>query len=309
MIQYPLALRELSRIVSRRLPTTLNQDGKPRKNGRVAWRIQARQQTQQLQSQRTYNLDKDYEIWPELKDIFAGIQGDKCAFCEKRLPDHRSGRVGGDIEHYRPKNGVVAWPTTHPIPVGKSDTDCYYLLAFHLRNYLLSCGICNQDYKRNYFPIAGQRCPAHSCRPRDLLAERPYLLHPLDPNDEDPEELIEFIGIVPVPRTAKNTPSYWRAVVTIELLGLTGGNRFDLDLERATTIVCLSLALKLQASKGNDPDVVFTLNGLTNDSLPHRNCARSFKRLYDSDPILAAHVAREALKIVDDDQRRRRRVN
>ena len=305
MIQYPVALRELSRIVSRQLPTIRNRDGKPRKNGRIAWRLQARQQTQQLRGTRAYNVDRENEIWPDLKDIFERVQGGKCAFCEKKLPVHKSGRVEGDIEHYRPKNGVVAWPTTHLIPIGRQDADCYYLLAFHLRNYLLACGICNQDYKRNYFPIAGPRCPAHSCRPRDLAAERPYLLHPLDPNEENPEELIEFIGIVPIPRAAKGSPSYWRAVVTIELLGLTGGNRLDLDLERAETIARVFLALELRAIDGNDPVAAKTVSDLTNDAMPHRNCARSFKRLYDNDPSVAAYTAQQALKFVDSVQRER----
>ena len=176
MIQYPVSLRALARIIAVRLPTTHNTDDAPRKNARIAWRTRARELTRRLRAGGSYSGEE--EIWSELNRVFADLQGGgKCAYCEKKLDLHRSGRVAGDIEHYRPKGGVVAWPTTHPISTGGNAPGCYYLLAFYLRNYLLACSVCNQDYKRNYFPIAGPRCAPTSTRSRDLKAELPYLPH------------------------------------------------------------------------------------------------------------------------------------
>lgn len=304
MIQYPISLRELARVVSRRFPTSRNRSGAPRRGGRIAWRERARHLTERIRILHAYTAGDSDEIWRELKPLFAELQGDgKCAFCEKRLDLRKSGRSSGDIEHYRPKKGVEAWSTHHPITVGASETRCYYLLAFHLRNYLLACEICNQDYKGNFFPIAGPRCPADSPLPRYLIAERPYLPHPLDPNDEDPEQLIEFVGVTPIPRSEHGTHSYWRAIVTIELLGLTGGTRFDLDYERALVIANLYQALI--SANPVDPVAQWTIRGLLDNTQPHRNCARSFKRLFDLNRNTAALAAEQAVTYVESVQKRR----
>jgi hypothetical protein len=297
MIQYPVSLRDLARRVSKRLPA--------KKSGQPSWRVRARNETERLRGQGAYSGDEKTEIWKELKPIFAALQGNgKCAFCEQMLAVHKRGGVSGDMDHYRPKRGVEVWLNTHAIPVGGPDPDSYYLLAFHLRNYVLVCEICNRSYKQNYFPIAGPRCPAHTRRPRDLKNERPYLPHPLDPTDEDPEDLIEFEGIVPVPRAAQGTPQYWRAVVTIELLGLTGGNRIDLDFDRALIISILYQAPI--STDPTDPVTARTLAALQDDTSLHRNCARSFKRLFDTDQARAKLLVDQAGKYVDNVRRDRR---
>jgi len=306
MIQYPITLRELARRVGVQRLSSRNQNGTLRRNAKEVWLAKAYHLSTQMRANGAYNVGDRDEIWKVLKPIFVKIQSRKCAYCEKSLLYHKSGASTGDIEHYRPKKGVEIWPTKHPIPVGVSDPDCYYLLAFNLRNYLLACEICNRDFKRNYFPIAGPRCPTNSKRPRNLYAERPYLLHPLDLNDTDPEELIEFRGIVPVPKAVQGTHDYWRAIVTIELLGLTGGNRLDLDIERSKVIERLHLALNCADS--NDPKTRKiarkALADLQDKSLPHRNCARSFERMYASNPVEAARYASEAKKFVQAEQQR-----
>ncbi len=303
MIQYPISLRDLARHVRKQFPTTLNRNGTPRRNGREAWLTKASRLSTQLKAHGSYNLENRDEIWNELKPLFARLQGGgKCAYCETMLPTHKRGMPKGDLEHYRPKQGVIKWPTTHAISVGANAPDCYYWLAFHLRNYLLACEVCNRDFKQNYFPIAGQRCSANSRQPRYLIAERPYLLHPLDPNDSAPEQLIGFEGIVPIPIAKPGTHDYWRAKVTIELLGLTNGRRLELDFERSQTITGIYTALNSVAN--NDPTrrklAKRTLKKLQDNTWPHRNCARRFKRLYDDDPTEAARLAEEAAKFVDE---------
>ncbi|MGC9944970.1 MAG: hypothetical protein ABSF64_01120 [Bryobacteraceae bacterium] len=117
--------------------------------------------------QKGESLPVDAEIYgalkPCLKDYFYG----KCAYCESEFATV----AWGDVEHYRPKRGV-ADDKTHP---------GYYWLAYHERNLMTSCQLCNQGRgKRNWFPIAGQR----AMRPEDDLSnEQPLLLNPYEEAD------------------------------------------------------------------------------------------------------------------------------
>jgi hypothetical protein len=197
---------------------------------------------------------------------------------------------------------VVEWPSPDGFLTGGEDPDCYYLLAYHLRNYLLACEVCNQDFKLNYFPISGPRAPAHRCNADDLNAEKPYLLHPLDPAEPDAEDLIEFIGVSPVPKQPVGTPDYWRMRVTIQLLGLGQGRRWSLDLARAVVIATIYLAL---VADPEDPVAAITVARLDDNAFPHRNCARSFRRLFETDRKFAEQIAIEAQKYVDRERARR----
>lgn len=58
----------------------------------------------------------------------------KCAYCETPT----TVVAYGDVEHYRPKS-------------------VYWWLAYVYDNYLASCMICNQRYKKDHFEISGQR--------------------------------------------------------------------------------------------------------------------------------------------------------
>ena len=249
-----------------------------------------------MQAAGSYSADELDDIWRELKPIFAEIQGNgKCGFCETKLARRGSGGADGDVEHYRPKGGVTDWPTMHDIPTGGNAETYYYWLTYEPRNYLLACRVCNQDFKQNFFPIAGVRCQPNTADEDELRAEHPYLLHPLDPKEPDPEDLIEFLGIVPRPRVPAPHPDYWRAVVTIEILGFTEGRRLDLDLERAQEIVSIYLALQIGAV---DPVAERVLQNLDNNATPHRNCARSFMRLCEADLAAAKRIALAALDAV-----------
>ena len=130
-----------------------------------------------------------------------------------------------------------------------------------------------------------------------MKAERPYLINPLDPAGPDPETLIEFLGLNPVPKATTNTHDYWRAVVTIDLFRLTRGQRLDLDLQRAEAICEVFIALQLAEIAPGNRDAAETLELLNKASLAHRNCARSFARLYRADPFKARQLAEEALQL------------
>lgn len=72
----------------------------------------------------------DSSFWKESKEqLLAESQG-KCAYCETPT----SVVVYGDVEHFRPKSR-------------------YWWLAYSYENYLPSCSICNQKYKKDFFEI------------------------------------------------------------------------------------------------------------------------------------------------------------
>ena len=93
---------------------------------------------------------------------------------------------------------MVEWtsPSAAGVPTGGADAGGYFALALDPRNYLVSCKPCNTKHKGNFFPIAGKRM-ADAVDVDEARAEKPYLLNPLDPDDEAPEDLIGFHGVNP----------------------------------------------------------------------------------------------------------------
>jgi hypothetical protein len=72
-------------------------------------------------------------FWKESKPQLKVEAYGKCAYCEA----FTASVVYGDVEHYRPKS-------------------VYWWLAYCYDNYLFACAICNQQYKRAYFPVFGE---------------------------------------------------------------------------------------------------------------------------------------------------------
>lgn len=69
--------------------------------------------------------------WKPAKEQLKAETHGKCAYCEA----YTASVTYGDIEHFRPKS-------------------IYWWLAYSYENYLYSCQICNQVYKKAYFPVA-----------------------------------------------------------------------------------------------------------------------------------------------------------
>ena len=67
--------------------------------------------------------------WRQAKDQLLEESSDKCAYCEAPT----AVVAYGDVEHYRPKSK-------------------YWWLAYCYDNYLASCQLCNQKYKKAKFP-------------------------------------------------------------------------------------------------------------------------------------------------------------
>jgi uncharacterized protein (TIGR02646 family) len=184
-----------------------------------------------VRSGRRPRSDEFKPLWGEreVRDALSGMQHKKCCYCER----HREVTRESDIEHFRPKAEV---------------TDCvdagYWWLAFEWTNLLFSCRYCNQEHKKNHFPLMDEAARAR--RPRDRIGrERPYLI---DPSREDPSEFIGFdwVGgdgllVRPYGRDALG-----RGSRTIDMLGL---DRLELNMERAELLLTLQgMAAELHAA-------------------------------------------------------------
>ncbi|WP_439630928.1 hypothetical protein [Gemmata sp.] len=114
----------------------------------------------------------------EVKDALRVDQHRKCAFCESRF-DHTG---YGDVEHYRPKAGYKQRASDSLRRPG------YYWLAYEWANLFYSCQLCNQQFKRNLFPLADGRHRARS-HGADLTRERPLIVNPVS---HDPAAYLGF---------------------------------------------------------------------------------------------------------------------
>ncbi|MBO0936490.1 hypothetical protein J2I47_08045 [Fibrella sp. HMF5335] len=155
--------------------------------------------------------------WKVVKDQLWIETVNKCAYCEATTKEV----AHGDVEHYRPKS-------------------IYWWLAYCYDNYLVSCQICNEIFKRDEFPIAGSQLTgplvtpittddelkkmAHDCVPDPIndsdgmslasfmaqhQAERPYLLNPYVDNPEqyygwEVEPILRRVYIVPAHKSTKH---------------------------------------------------------------------------------------------------------
>ncbi len=149
-----------------------------------------------IQQALSQQLDHDFDnkvygatvVKNRLKVIFKS----KCAFCETNT--HAGAHK--DVEHYRFKKH-------------------YYWLGYEWTNLLLSCQICNRDFKGADFPLENEsnRVVSHPlnitgeldlnlchilCAP--LVAENPLLLHPAIDNPKEhlrflPNGLVEGISV------------------------------------------------------------------------------------------------------------------
>jgi uncharacterized protein (TIGR02646 family) len=111
-------------------------------------------------------------------------QHGKCCFCEADF----TANGYGDVEHFRPKAGFTKTRT------GKLIRPGYYWLAYEWTNLFFSCQICNQRFKKNYFPLEDEtnRAQNHTF---DYKIESSTLLHP---SVDNPENHITFNRHVPV---------------------------------------------------------------------------------------------------------------
>lgn len=248
------------------------------------WLDRARDRTREFKRLGAY--EESSTIWSEVKHVYMKLQGQsKCAFCERKLESVDYGKGEQAVEHFRPKGNIKAWKPpaglgvkVTPAPASKGG---YYLLPYDLFNYSAACNPCNSALKRDYFPIAGAYRRSGST-PEDLLSEKPLLVYPIGDFDEDPADLIGFIGFLPVPR-AQGGWQRDRAKTTIEFFQLASDKRKNLIRERAQVIAGMYWPLCVIAdASGAIAEARETIEGYTAPNAPHSNCAVSYRRLFES---------------------------
>ena len=146
-------------------------------------------------------INRDIYADAAVKTALCNAQHGKCAFCESKV----SAIAYGDVDHFRPKAGYQQRRT------GKLKKPGYYWLAYEWSNLLFACQICNQQGKKNLFPLAKPRNRAVSHHD-DLTREEPLLI---DPSEVAPERHVGFREEVAFPRDSSRMGK-----VTIDLLGL-----------------------------------------------------------------------------------------
>lgn len=127
-----------------------------------------------------FDFDSNTYAHNDIKTALLNSQHGKCVFCESKI-DHVD---YGAVEHFRPKAGYKQKLKDDLQRPG------YYWLAYEWDNLFYSCTICNEQYKKNLFPLKnpGMRAKNHH---DDITKEKPY--YP-DPSKEDPKNLIGFRG-------------------------------------------------------------------------------------------------------------------
>jgi hypothetical protein len=244
-------------------------------------------------------------FWADIKKVYIELQHEKCAYCETKLQGAMLASKVHEVEHYRPKQSIKAWPNrtiehwrefTHDWPVGEGEDRGYYKLAYHPLNYAIACTRCNSTLKANYFPIRGRR-DIHGEHPRSLADELPLLLYPISDIDrDDPSDIITFEGVLAVPVESEG-PRFERAVTNIAFFQL---NHEDLPSRRASELVKLwpVLNANAQAGGGSDPFTNAVVQFMCGDQAHLSACMRAFKCLHSTDPDLAREYAQLAGQMV-----------
>lgn len=239
-------------------------------------------------------------LWSKIKQIYIDLQHSKCCFCEKPL----EGKIEQDVEHFRPKAQVSTWKVPARLvaqgvavqqPADGAAESGYRQLAYEPFNYAMACKTCNSSLKRNLFPIEGHR-DSTGTDPAQMTAENPLFIYPISDVDVDPEELIEFIGLSPVPK-AVNGYEFRRALVTIEVFRLDDSKgRRSLFKLRAYLLRLLFDELELrEAATTADKRQKHqkAIDALTSPEAPFASCMRSFERLYAANVLRAEQIADE----------------
>ena len=122
-------------------------------------------------------------------------QHGKCCFCESKI----TSTSFGDVEHFRPKGGYQQRKNDKVSKPG------YYWFAYNWGNLFFSCQICNQRFKKNYFPLENETVRARTHHD-DIGNEKPQFIHP---SIDNPEDHIGFHkrSEVPFPKDIKGRKS------------------------------------------------------------------------------------------------------
>ncbi len=251
------------------------------------WLAQADKATRAVVKAKAF---KGAGIWSDVKEVFMDLQHNKCVYCERQFENKNYGKIEWDVEHYRPKSSVKAWPDpgrhphlAYPFFTGAPADIGYYWLAFDPSNYAASCKVCNSTFKSNYFPVAKPRGAA-TADPAALREEDPYLCYPLGVLDDDPEELLTFVATTATPKYPGSARGD-RGQVIIDFFELN--KRDELHTGRAQMITLLGGALEKLADGTATAADHTVANFMQAPGIPHANCVRAFARLWQADRAMA----------------------
>jgi len=180
--------------------------------------------------ERQERLRFDSSLLVPIKKELLKMCNSKCAYCESKL-----GVISdGDIEYFRPKTGARGLNPDEYAPKH------YWWLAYEWDNLVIACQICNQKYKRDYFPLESETLRSRiGATGTELLLEQSLLI---DPTNEDPSDHIEFAENGYAIELSK------KGKVTIEILGL---NRTELVENRKNVAERLKDSLETMQSITN----------------------------------------------------------
>lgn len=216
-----------------------------------------------------FEFDRNIYSHKNIKDQLIKQQKGKCAFCEQ----HILALDYGDVEHFRPKGGFVQKKE-------KINYPGYFMLSYDFKNLMLSCKICNQRNKKNYFPIKCTEQRANTDNHK-LLKEKPFFINPYE---ENPRNLIWFDKNV-----AKGKDRNGRGKKTIDSIGLnrksdgTFSDLFEKRLEKLKPIESVYKIANLPLNNGvfSDDEILENIqllkehkkkdkefSGMINDNFP-----------------------------------------
>ncbi|MBN8678088.1 MAG: hypothetical protein J0M29_07665 [Chitinophagales bacterium] len=121
-----------------------------------------------------------------VKAALIEAQHGKCCFCESKI----TAISFGDVEHYRPKAALQLDDRL------KLQYPGYYWLAYDFDNLFYCCQICNQTFKRNYFPLEDEEFRVKTHHLTHKLGEEKPLI--VNPGPDEPEVHIFFNREIPV---------------------------------------------------------------------------------------------------------------
>ncbi len=261
----------------------------------AGWMAKAHTRTQEYIKAKSYTGGS--EFWGDIKDVYIDLQHEKCAYCETRLQGKVLASKVHEVEHFRPKSSVSAWPNRKKknwkdfptgVVTGGDSAKGYYALAYNPFNYAIACTRCNSTLKATYFPVRGTRRVA--LEDPSAAAEDALLVYPISNIDDDPATLIRFDGVLAVP-VQTSGPLHERALTTIWFFDL---NHEDLTSRRAGEIVRLWTSLenlRLADSAAGRKIAQTSVSKLLSQAAEFSACLLAFEAVYRSNRGLATQMA------------------
>jgi len=235
-----------------------------------------RNRVQAGEALQSKDFDSSYWRADDVKSALSKMHSGKCCYCERKRDEKRE----TDVEHFRPK-ALVSDDPSHP---------GYWWLAYEWENYFHSCKKCNQEHKKNQFPLMDGSSRANT-PDADLAGERPFLINPEKENGEE-FIIFEWTKARGIFVKAVGFDDELRGYTTIKILGLNDGT---LPAQRAEIVGLLQeLAVTMHTAKriGTRDVVIQTAKLIKKETSAEREFA-GFRRYFFREAGLDEYVAND----------------